>query len=54
MKTTTIQIEAMEGEQINHDNIKRQMYALCEKYGNDITVKFSANGTANEVVVNAK
>ncbi|WP_180254210.1 hypothetical protein [Bacillus toyonensis] len=51
---TIIEIEATKGEQINHDNIKRQMYALNEKYGNDITVKFSANGTANEVVVNAK
>ncbi|EEK76878.1 hypothetical protein [Bacillus cereus] len=49
---TIIEIEATEKGQINHDNIKRQMYSLNEKYGNDITVKFSAKGTANEVVVN--
>lgn len=47
-----IEIEAMKGKQINYDNIQRQMFALSEKYGNDITVKFSAGGTANKVVVN--
>jgi len=41
---TVIEIEAAEGKQINHDNIKCQMYALNEQYGNDITVKFSADG----------
>lgn len=49
---TVIEIEAMEGKQIHYDNIMRQMFALNEKYGNDITIKFSANGKANEVVVN--
>ncbi|MED2791401.1 MULTISPECIES: hypothetical protein [Bacillus cereus group] len=49
---TIIEVEATKGEQIKYDNIQRQMYALNEKYGNDITVKFSAGGTANEVVVN--
>ncbi|WP_215562362.1 hypothetical protein [Bacillus wiedmannii] len=41
---TVIEIEATKGEQINYDNINRQMYALNERYGNDITVKFSADG----------
>ncbi len=42
---TFIEIEATKGNQIHYDNIMRQMLALNEKYGNDITVKFSADGT---------
>jgi|GEM_PF-4437078 len=42
---TVIEIEVTEGKKINHDNIKRQMYVLNEQYGNDITVKFSTDGT---------
>ncbi|MEC3596243.1 hypothetical protein P4159_25405 [Bacillus thuringiensis] len=42
---TIVEIEATKGKQINYDNIKRIMYTLNERYGNDITVKFAADWT---------
>lgn len=50
---TVIEITATEGKQISYMDISRVMYGLHEKYGNDITVKFSADGTHTvEVEVN--
>lgn len=42
---TVVEIEATKDKQINYMVIHRIMHALNEQYGNDITVKFSADGT---------
>ncbi|MGH0943032.1 hypothetical protein ACQVTS_17360 [Bacillus mycoides] len=42
---TVIEIEATKGKQIKYRNISRIMYGINDRYGNDITVKFKADGT---------